>query len=908
MKTITCGKYTKACGSRLVWALLALGAALGLSGGSWAAGIADIPGLPHPHCHPAGPRPWLNATQMPECRALEALAVLTAQERVNFDGGGFGVFGATPNGVGAPGAPVDPAVAAARQAAASAAAKLALPPIGGASDGPNGIADLSSLFGQPPGERSLHVTAFPNVITLGATWDRDLAQRFGAALGEEFRGKGLTADLGPTLNLIRTWHGGRSAETYGEDPYLIGELAVPEIAAIQSRGVIVTMKHFAANNQEFARVGTFPDNAGVDEHISDKALEEVFLPHFKAAVQRAHVGSVMCAYNQVNDEFSCDNAALLAHLRSWGFDGVIVPDASFAQRDAVAAAKAGMDAAAPVAEVAAAISRSEVDPHFFDYKVYRTLVTRFRLGLYERGAGGRADAVVSTPEHQRLAREIASAGAVLLKNSGVLPFGTLKSLAVIGADAGPDAVVMESGSPNVHVDTLDVPLDAIRARAGAAVQVGYERGSAGVRALAEVPAAVLQPPSHQGQGLEGTYFGTPFYWSKVATRVDATIHVGADPGVPEAAAGTLGKREFARGRGPWSVTWSGWIVPPATGRYAFSLTGAGSAQLFIDGTLVTAIRRADFPMTTLGAIDLSAAQPRSILIQYDTASAVLGVGLRLGWQPPDSRIQRAVELARHADAAVVFVGEQLGEGGDKQQLGLPGDQDELIEAVAAANPRTVVVLHTSTAVAMPWVDHVAGIVEAWYPGQAAGASIAAVLFGDVNPSGHLPVTFARDATQGPATHWWEYPGDGRSVDYSEGVLVGYRWYDAHGQEPLFAFGHGLSYTTFSYSQLAITGSGPARQVTVQLKNTGPRAGAEVVQLYVGMPDAAGEPPRVLKGFQKIMLQPGESRAVSLDLPDATLYVFDANRKAWTLVEGAYQVMVGASSRDIRQQGVLTIGR
>ncbi|HEV2703718.1 MAG TPA: glycoside hydrolase family 3 C-terminal domain-containing protein [Steroidobacteraceae bacterium] len=880
--------------------------ALGLGSGSWAAGLPDIPGLPHPTCHPVGSRPWLHANQTPECRALEALAVLTPPERVYFDGGGFGALGATPTGAGAASAPVDPAVVAARQAAAGAAAKLGLPPIGGASDGPNGIADLSSLFGQPTGERSRHVTAFPNVIALGASWDRELARRFGAALGEEFRGKGLTADLGPTLNLIRTWHGGRSAETYGEDPYLIGELAVPEIAAIQSRGVIVTMKHFAANNQEFARVGTFPDNAGVDEHISDKALEEVFLPHFKAAVQRAHVGSVMCAYNQVNAMFSCDNAALLAHLRSWGFDGVIVPDASFAQRDAVAAARAGMDAAAPAAAVEAAITRSEVDPHFFDYKVYRTLVTRFRLGLYERGAVGRAAAVVSTPEHQALAREIAASGAVLLKNTGVLPFGKLRSLAVIGADAGPEAVVMESGSPNVHIDQLDVPLDAIRTRAGAAVQVGYERGSVGVRALGAVPAAVLQPPSHQGQGLEGTYFGTPFYWSKVATRVDATIQVGADPGVPEPAAGTLGKREFPRGRGPWSVSWQGWLLPPATGRYAFSLSGAGSAQLFIDDKLVTAIRRADFPMTTVGVMDLKTGRPHSILIRYDTASAVLGAGMRLGWQPPDSRLERAVELAQHSDAAVVFVGEQLGEGGDKQELGLPGDQDALIEAVAAANPRTVVVLHTSTAVAMPWATQVAGIVEAWYPGQAAGASIAAVLFGDVNPSGHLPVTFPRDATQGPATHWWEYPGDGRDVDYSEGVLVGYRWYDAHAQEPLFAFGHGLSYTTFSFSDLKITGTGAGRQVTVRLQNTGPRAGAEVLQLYVGMPEAAGEPPRLLKGFQKVMLKPGESRVVSMDLPDASLEVFDADRAQWALLEGSYRVMVGASSRDIRQEGAFNI--
>jgi beta-glucosidase len=392
----------------------------------------------------------------------------------------------------------------------------------------------------------------------------------------------------------------------------------------------------------------------------------------------------------------------------------------------------------------------------------------------------------------------------------------------------------------------------------------------------------------------------------VAKRVDANVQIGADPGVPEAPSGVVGKREFARGRAPWSVSWSGWIVPPTTGRYGFSLSGAGSAQLYIDGKLVTAIQRADFPLTTLGMIELPGQQPKSILVKYDTASAVLGTGLRLGWQPPDDRIERAVELARHADAAVVFVGEQLGEGGDKQTFGLPGDQDALIEAVAAANPRTIVVLHTSTAVAMPWADRVAGIIEAWYPGQAAGASIAAVLFGDVNPSGHLPVTFPRDATQGPATHWWEYPGDGRNVAYSEGVFVGYRWYDAHEQAPLFPFGHGLSYTTFALSDLTVTGSAAGRKVSVRIQNTGQRAGAEVLQLYVGMPEAAAEPPRVLKGFQKVTLQAGESREVVMDLPDESLRVFDDKRGQWSLVNGAYQVLIGVSSRDIRQQGVFTV--
>ena len=888
--------------NRLVATAARLAAALGVGTLAAAAGIPSVPGLPHPQCQPpAGPRPWLDARQTPQCRALEALGVLTHDELVNFDAGGFALYGATPNGIGAPG---DAAAAAtpARKAAASAAARLGLPPLGGASDGPNGIADMSALFGTATGERSLNVTAFPNAITLGASWDRDLARRFGAALAEEFRGKGLSADLGPTMNLVRTWHGGRSAETYGEDPFLIGALAVPEMAAIQAGGVIVTMKHFAANNQEFGRVGAFPDNSGVDARISAKALEEIYLPHFKAVVQRAHVGAVMCAYNQVNSQFSCDNPQLLSHLRDWGFDGFIVPDASFAERDGVAAARAGMDAAAPVAAVEAAIGRGEVEPYFFEHKIYHLLVTRFRLGLYDRAPSGTAAARVATPQHAALAREIAAAGTVLLKNAGVLPFVGLRSLAVIGADAGPDAVVMESGSPNVHVDALSVPSDAIRARAGAGVRVDYERGSLGVRALPPVPTEVLQPPSRAGHGLEGTYFGTPYFWTPVATRLDPGINLGADPGVPEAPAGTVGRREFARGRIPWSVRWNGWLVPPATGTYGFSLTGSGTAELYIDGTRVTSIQRADFPQTSVGVVTLRADQPTSIFVKYDSAAAVLGTGIRLGWQPPDTRLARAVELARHADAAVVFLGEQLGEGGDKQSLELPGDQDDLVDAVAAVNPHTVVVLHTATAVAMPWADKVAGIIEAWYPGQEAGRSIAAVLFGDANPSGHLPVTFPRDASQGPATHWWEYPGDGRTVAYDEGVFVGYRWYDAHAQEPLFPFGHGLSYTRFDFSDLAITGRGAARRVSVKVRNSGRRAGAAVVQLYVGMPAAAQEPPRILKGFQKVDLRPGEVGTVTLELPDDELQVFAADRAAWTLTAGTYHVMVGASSRDIRQEG------
>jgi beta-glucosidase len=295
-----------------------------------------------------------------------------------------------------------------------------------------------------------------------------------------------------------------------------------------------------------------------------------------------------------------------------------------------------------------------------------------------------------------------------------------------------------------------------------------------------------------------------------------------------------------------------------------------------------------------------------VLLKFDTASAILGTGIRLGWQPPDDRLKEAVETARKADVAVVFAGEQLGEGYDKISLDLPGDQNRLIEAVAAANPHTVVVLHTSTAVAMPWIDKVAAVIEAWYPGQEAGSSIAALLFGDVNPSGKLPVTFPRDEKQGPATHWMEYPGNGRSVLYSEGVFVGYRWYDAHDQQPLFPFGHGLSYTSFDYTTIEVAGSGANRTLRVTLRNSGAREGAEVIQAYVGMPAAAEEPPQQLKAFDKVLLKPGESRMVTLPLGDELLRVYDDSQRQWRLIPGRYTIAVGASSKDIRRRAQFEI--
>ena len=319
--------------------------------------------------------------------------------------------------------------------------------------------------------------------------------------------------------------------------------------------------------------------------------------------------------------------------------------------------------------------------------------------------------------------------------------------------------------------------------------------------------------------------------------------------------------------------------------------------------------RADFGQTVQGTVNLKAGRPVSVELKYSNASTILGPGLSLGWHPPDpDMLAGAVAAAKQSDMAIVFAAEQMGEGQDKITLALPGDQDALITAIARANPRTVVVLHNSNPVSMPWLDEVAAVIEAFYPGQAAGSSIARLLFGDANPSGKLAMTFPANEYQGPGAFFLDYPGDGMTVNYSEGVLVGYRWYDAKNQEPLFPFGFGLSYTSFRYGNLQIEQDGNERaMVKVQVTNVGKRRGAEVVQLYIGCPAAAEEPPKQLKGFEKIWLEPGEEETVTMKLDRNSLAAWDAESGAWKVHSGSYSVMVGGSSRDIRLKGDFTVG-
>ncbi len=783
------------------------------------------------------------------------------------------------------------------------------------TDGPNGLG---------AGQRG--VTSFPNAVNIGASWDRSLARRYGEALGGEARGKAHTLIAAPTINIVRTPQWGRAPETFGEDPFLMGSLVAPEIRGIQSRHVIAQVKHFAGNNQEIGRFGNPLLSPAIDDVVSMRALQEIYFPAFKAAVQRGRAGSVMCSYNRINGVPSCQDPLTLGILKGWGLRGFVGPDATLAIRDLLAAANAGVDnfqlgsllsAASGVAgagglperaALKAALAVGTIPQARIDDATRRILIALIGVGVLDSPPGPAKD-VVSTAADRALATSISARASVLLQNRRVrgrpvLPLTRAdRSVAVIGYDAGKGTQTEEGGSPAVRPGRpVITPLAGIRRRAPRGTRVSYAPGTLGVVALPIVPASVLTPSSGSGPGLSGTFFaGTSLSGTPVATRTDPTLDFASMPAPLAPIPGTSAN----------SARWTGTLTPPKTGQYRFSLTFSGRARLLIDGTQVAAGDTefvngagsgfAGAPDSSYqGLAHLTAGRAVSITVEYSTNASIAGAELHLGWQPPDSGLlARAVAAARKAEVAVVFANDVSSEGMDRSSLSLPGDQDGLIEAVAKANPRTVVVLHTASAVLMPWRRHVAAIVEAWYPGQQSGAALAKTLFGDVDPSGRLPVTFPASESQGPATKPADYPGLNGQARYSDGINVGYRFYDRFGQRPLFPFGYGLSYTSFSLRHLNVGARGHDHyDVSVRLRNTGRHAGAQVVELYLGFPAAAGEPPRQLKGFARAFLRPGRGRTVHLALARTSFERFDTTRNAFAIVPGTYRLYVGSSSRDL----------
>ncbi len=770
------------------------------------------------------------------------------------------------------------------------------------NDGPNGIGDLL------PG-----TTAFPAAIGLAAGWDPGLAKRYGASLAAEAKGKGRNYLGAPTINIVRSPLWGRVPETFGEDPFLSGILGARESRGMQEKRVIAQIKHYAVNDLEQGRFGIPVLTPGTDELIDRKSLFETYLEPFRIAIHRGGAASVMCSYNEVNGVQACESPSLLADLRSkLGFRGFVGNDAVLAVRNTLAAANAGLDnfslgtlgtaTGTPTATtLKAAVQNASLPMATVDAAVEHVLTAARAVGVK---TPGRVKKNVSTRAHRRLATEIGARGAVLLRNRrGVLPLARrAEKIAVIGYDAGPGTETQESGSPYVIGFKPVAPVKAIRKQAGGA-NVTYSQGTLGVVSLPAPSPSTLAPVGGGGQGLTGEYFSnSDLSGSPMMTRLDPSVDLSSTADL-----------EGAR-----SIRWTGSFTPKRSGLHRFSLALGGRASLYLNGKLVTFgdTETYDFggPKNAFqAAVKLQAGKPASIRIDYSADSvppaAPFEPTIRLGVAAPDNLISKAARAAEQADVAVVFVNDISGEGMDRTSLSLPGDQDALISAVARKNPRTVVVMHTAGPVLTPWRHEVAGIVEDWYPGQQSGKAIAKVLFGEVNPSARLPLTFPATARQGPAAGAVPKPGmnPNNLEDHTEGNLVGYRYYDARHQKPAYPFGYGLSYTSFSFSGLKVSKRGSHRYLaTVRVRNTGGRAGAEVVQLYLGFPSGAGEPRRQLKAFGRVFLRAGASERVRLKLNPSSFKVFDQGRNSWKATSGRYRIYLGTSSRDLPLRDSVTL--
>ena len=864
--------------------------ALALSGATLAVAPAASPASGVRAGRGAKTSAWMSAGLAPQQRAQLLVAQMTLDEKI-----------AMVHGAGYP----LPLNAAGFAGVVPANTRLGIPALY-LADSPVGV-----------GNGSTGVTQWADTSALASTWDTALASAYGSAYGAEQAGKGHNIALMPTVNILRLPLWGRAPETFSEDPYLTGRQAAAEIEGVQRQHVMATVKHFVANNQEVLR-------SHINVVASQRALHEIYDPAFKMAVRDAGVGAVMCSYNRVNGIYACENARELTDaLRdAWGFDGLVMSDWG-ALHSTVKAARSGLDLEMPgvssetnpnpidtiwpsffASKLKTAVLAGSVPESTLDAMVAHILTAMFRIGLFDHPLPNPAavkDAVVSTPAHLALSTRIAADGTVLLKNArSLLPLSTrsVRSIAVIGDAASEHPQTAAGGSATVLPSRpIVTALAGITARAGSGVQVSHAQGTLGV--AGPLPAA---PASAFGSGLTVTYYassdlsGAPFATGTVANLDYA--------GVPAAVAGQT----------VWSARYTGTLTAPASGDYRFSLSGGGFVHVWIDGTPVVSYA-AFHESTANGLIHLSAG-PHSIRVEITPFQGSLVTvdqfaitpGLHLGWQPQeDLMIEQAAAAARAADVAVVVVAAPASEGMDRSTLALPADQDKLIAAVAGANPRTVVVLNTSSAVTMPWLSQVGAVVEAWYPGQTSGTALAQVLFGDVNPSGKLPVTFPASDDQRPATSTVEYPGDGDDVYYAEGLLVGYRWYDAMSQQPLLPFGYGLSYTAFRFSRLSVTCHRSQLRARVTVTNTGQRAGAEVVQLYVQSPAPAHEPPRQLKAYTKVSLAAGQSRPVTLTVGLASLAAWDNPDTGWVLHPGTYRIYVGDSSRSLPTSADVHVG-
>ena len=751
------------------------------------------------------------------------------------------------------------------------------------SDGPIGVRGARN----PGGPRS---ACFPCGTALAATWDTVLVEEVGVHLGEEAKAKGAHLLLGPTVNIHRHPLAGRNFECYSEDPHLTARTAVAYIDGVQSTGVGACIKHFVANDSEFERFT-------MSSEVSERALREIYLRPFEVAIEESTPVAVMGAYNKLRGTWCCEHPWLLTTVLrdEWGYDGLVVSD-WWATHTTVEAASAGLDVEMPGPtlfrgeQLTAALRSGAVGEDVLDGMVRRLLTAMDRTGALDSQPCEEAEA--DSPARRSVARRAAAGSIVLLKNEPMggrtlLPLASseLRRVAVLGHNA--DAVtILGGGSAAVSPYEVISPLDALREQLND-VEIVYERGGIATRYPPLLDMRHFTSPA--GDGALAMEFRSPDGSRELTLAARrAQFDMSTHP--------------FG-GEGEWTARISGVFRAAEPGEYRFQLSAAGMVKATIGAETIVETTEPDRGRHER-IVSLEEGDTRELVVDYRPLPEGRGSGMEIRCErvPTDDRLDRAVAAARDADMCIVVVGTNADtetEGRDRRSLELPGEQDDLVSRVSAVNPRTVVVLNTGSPVAMPWLDEVPAVLQMWFAGMEAGPALVEVLTGSHNPSGRLPTTFPKRIEDTPA--FANYPGEKGQVHYAEDIFVGYRWYEARGIEPLFPFGHGLSYTTFEYGDITLDRADDGVvTVEVPVTNTGDRDGTEIVQLYLGDRTGTGDrPPKELRGFTPLALRAGETGRARFALDGSAFSRWDENANAWVEATGAYMVLVGSSSADIR---------
>ena len=767
------------------------------------------------------------------------------------------------------------------------------------SDGPNGVRGDSNS-----GKSS---ACFPCAISIGSTWDMDLINQLGIALGEEAKVKDVDVLLGPTINIHRHPLGGRHFESFSEDPFLTGKIATEYVKGVQSQDVAACLKHFIGNDTEYER-------HLVSSNIDEKTLREIYLLPFEMGIKEGNAQVVMSAYNKLNNIYCSSHKELLIDILKdeWGFDGYVVSDWG-AALETEENAKGGLDLEMPGPgnvwgdQLFTAVSEGKVEEELIDDKVRRILNIANFSKRFENPTN-KPEQSNNSEEHRKLLKKAAASGMVLLKNNDLLPLkSNVKNLAIIGPNAK-EAQIIGGGSASLKPHYQAHPLEAFQNKLGDHTNISYAKGCHTHKFLPRVNEGFMDDK----EGFLVEYFEGSNFDENLLVQEHL---IGNKFWVFEGfAKDVIAKFE----RPDISVRFSCAYTPDISGQHEFEIFGIGKARLFIDGEELidnwteTSPGEAFFSFSSdskRALVNLIEGTTYQLEIRYKFEGNFPAI--YIGCQAPDkvNLFDEALEVASAADQVILIVGTNSDwetEGNDRSDFNLPVNQNHLIEEVLRVNPNTLVVLNTGSPVKMPWADKAEAIMQTWFAGQEFGNALVDIITGEINPSGRLPTSFPKNIEDTPAFN--SYPGKDLQMNYDEKLLVGYRWYDKKNIKTLFPFGHGLSYTNFEYSDLEVDVH-PKNMVSCKfsVRNTGQVAGIETAQCYVSFKTIDdSEPEKTLQGFSKIALNPNDESSIEINLNSRNFSSWNVAKRSWEVRAGSYEILIGSSAENILLQTTINL--